>query len=236
MREIWVVAAALAAIPAAWFALVLIDRIPRAQPLWVPRPHVPFPRGLSLGDAAVYPVCVGAFVLGALRFERVGPLLMYLAFFLVLTALSVIDIELLRLPDRLVLPSSAASVVLIGAVSLVMGEPGAVGEALAAALLYFGVLLGAHLLHPAGMGFGDVKLAFLMGLYLGWPVEGAHVAVMVVWAMLIGFALGSVVGVAVLVLRGRSAPYPFGPFLVLGTVVVVLAAEELLPATAELRF
>jgi leader peptidase (prepilin peptidase)/N-methyltransferase len=87
------------------------------------------------------------------------------------------------------------------------------------------------------MGFGDVKLAFLLGLYLGWPTGGGIEAfVMVVWAMLIGFGLGSVIGIGVLAVKGRSTPYPFGPFLVVGAVTVILVAPQLVADRTTLLF
>jgi prepilin signal peptidase PulO-like enzyme (type II secretory pathway) len=74
-------------------------------------------------------------------------------------------------------------------------------------------------------------------MFLGWPVTGSlEVFVLVMWAMLLGFGLGSVIGIGVLVVRGRSTPYPFGPFLALGAAIVMLAAEGLLPSSADLRF
>ena len=89
--------------------------------------------------------------------------------------------------------------------------------------MYFGFLLVVHLAYPRGMGFGDVKLAALMGLYLGWLGSSWVVALsLVLWAMLIGFVVGSVVGIGLLIVRRRNEPMPFAPFLALGTVVVVL--------------
>jgi leader peptidase (prepilin peptidase)/N-methyltransferase len=72
------------------------------------------------------------------------------------------------------------------------------------------------LVSPAGMGMGDVKLAGLLGLllgWLGWPV--------VVAGFLLGFVVQAVLGLALIVLRraGRDTELPFGPALVLGTAV-----------------
>jgi leader peptidase (prepilin peptidase)/N-methyltransferase len=85
-----------------------------------------------------------------------------------------------------------------------------------------GLLLIAALLYPSGMGMGDVKLAALMGLYLGAAVAPA---------LLIGFLSGSIVGVAMIVREGASARkkgVPFGPFLALGGLVGLLAGNELI--------
>jgi leader peptidase (prepilin peptidase)/N-methyltransferase len=198
---------------------------------------VPFPRGLSLRDGSVYPLTAIVFVLGALRYDEAAYLVAYLALFTVLMALSVIDMETLRLPDRLVGPSVLVGAVAVGASAVAEGSLDPVAGALTGAAIYFGILLVTHLIHPAGMGFGDVKLAFLMGMALGWPTEGGVAALaLVMWAMLAGFGLGSVIGIVILVVRGRSAAYPFGPFLAMGAVGVMLLAPDLLPEGTKLAF
>jgi leader peptidase (prepilin peptidase)/N-methyltransferase len=237
MDALRVTLAVVAALPAGWLALVFADRVPGARPLFRPWPHIPFPRGLSLGEGSVYPLTGLAFLLAAWRFEEVGYLIAYLALFTSLIALSVIDMQTLRLPDRLVFPSVLVGAVAVAISAVVEGSITPVIGALTGAVIYFGVLLLAHLLHPAGMGFGDVKLAFLMGMALGWPTEGGLDAfVLVVWAMLVGFGLGSVIGIAILVVRGRSAAYPFGPFLAVGAAAVMLLAPDLLPDGGTLAF
>lgn len=235
--DLRVLLSALAAIPAGWVSLILAERIPDAQPLLRPFPRFPFPRGVGLGDGFVYLLVAALFVLGALRFDEGAYLVAYLALFTVLVALSVIDVQTLRLPDRLVFPSVGAGLVLLAVVSLVDGSADQLASGVIGGVIYFAILLLAHVIYPPGMGFGDVKMAFLMGMFLGWPVTGAlEVFVLVMWAMLLGFGLGSVIGIGVLVVRGRSTPYPFGPFLALGAVLVMLAAPSLLPSSADLRF
>ena len=134
-----------------------------------------------------------------------------------LVTVSVIDIECYRLPDRIVLPTMVASVVLVVVESLRAGEAGHIQYALAGAAIYFGFLLVVHLISPRGMGFGDVKLAAVMGLYLGWLAPDYLTTFrLVLWAMLVGFVIGSVVGIALWAIRGRNAAIPFGPFLAFG--------------------
>ena len=72
------------------------------------------------------------------------------------------------------------------------------------------------------MGFGDVKLAFLLGLALGW----LSVAEAVLGFML-GFALGAVIGVVLIAagVRTRKEPVPFGPFLAAGTLIAMFAGD-----------
>jgi len=168
------------------------------------------------------------------RFWMEPPLFIagYLLLAAMLLTVSVIDIQRYRLPDRIVLPALGASVVIVVAESLRASEPKQINYALVGALIYFGFLLVVHLISPSGMGFGDVKLAAVMGLFVGWlapSYEGA--LALVLWAMLIGFVAGSMVGIAMLVSRRRSTPIPFGPFLAFGALTVVLIGQNLVSIT-----
>jgi len=108
------------------------------------------------------------------------------------------------------------------------GDPELVRYALAGGAIYFGFLFIAHLISPRGMGFGDVKLAAVMGLFVGWlGTSLTEALVLVLWAMLIGFATGSIYGFGVLLRRRRNRPFPFGPFLAMGTVAAVLLSRGL---------
>ena len=216
-------------LPVGWFAGVLIDRVPDRLPLR------PLP-GLRL--RGIYGVVTAAMVvlfgLVGWRFWEAPPL--FIAGYLLLTAMlltvSVIDIRVYRLPDRIVLPTLAASIVIVVVESLRASQPKQISYAVAGLLIYFVVLLIVHLISPAGMGFGDVKLAAVMGLYAGWLAPSyAGAFALVLWAMLIGFVAGSVVGVAMLVSRRRSTPIPFGPFLALGAMAVVLIGQHLVSIT-----
>ena len=149
-----------------------------------------------------------------------------------LVAVSVIDLRLLRIPDRVTFPTLALSVPLVVVVSASQDAPGAVRGALVGAAAYFLLLLVPHLIYPRGMGFGDVKLALVMGLYLGWmgwspehPVGGP--LQMVLYGLMLGCALGVVFGVTSAVITRRRGEFPFGPALALGCLVVVLFAPEL---------
>ena len=222
------VVAGLLALPAGWFAGVLTDRIPDRLPLF--RPVKPL--HLQGRDLALHIGVVVLFLAAAWRFDEASwsEMLAYCALFGVLAALSAIDIELYRLPDRIVLPSLLVSIPWIAITSAVDGDPGRIGRALAGGAMYFGVLFVAHLISPRGMGFGDVKLAALMGLYVGWLGDTyADALLLVLWAMLIGFAVGSLFGVVMLVRRRRNRAFPFGPFLALGTIVAVLVSRSLIP-------
>lgn len=222
--------AALAGVPAGWFACVLVDRIPDAEPLFDPPPEVPFPlRASKARNVAIYVTTIVLFALGAAEFDRPARLVPYLFLFLVLTALSFIDLDTLRLPDRLVFPSLLASIVLLPIASGLLDVLPQLRWAAIGSLIYFGFLFVAHLVYPPGMGFGDVKLSLMMGMYLGWLATSlTETIVMLLYAMLIGFLLGSVAGVVVFIVRRKSRGYPFGPFLAVGTVAAVLLSESIL--------
>lgn len=178
----------------------------------------------------------------ALLAARIGPaahLPALLVFGATVVVVTVIDLDHYRIPDRVVFPSLALSAALLAVAAAVEGLSGALVGAAAGALCYFGFLFVFFLVSPSGMGFGDVKLALLLGLHLGWmgtltELDGELVAAGVFEAIgltLIGAFLGSllgvVVGVVAVALRGRRAHFPFGPALCLGALVAVLFSESL---------
>jgi leader peptidase (prepilin peptidase)/N-methyltransferase len=134
-----------------------------------------------------------------------------------LAAVTLTDLEHRIIPNRVLLVSAAAGL----AIALV-ADPASVPERAIAALAAGGALLITALVYPAGMGMGDVKLAALLGLYLGAAVAPA---------LLVGFLAGAAVGIAMMVREGagaRKRGIPFGPFLALGGLVGLLAGNELI--------
>jgi leader peptidase (prepilin peptidase) / N-methyltransferase len=139
-----------------------------------------------------------------------------LPFAAVLIAVSEIDLEHRIIPNKLLLPAAVWAVAAGAVVST-----GDLPEHLIAGAGAFTFLLVAALIHPKGMGMGDVKLAGVMGLYLGAPV---------VPAMLIGFLTGSIAGIAMFARYGAAARkmgVPFGPFLAVGAFVALLAGPQI---------
>lgn len=170
------------------------------------------------------------FVLLAWRFADASwlELLAYLAGFSALLLASVIDLTEYRLPDVIVVPTLLVGILVVLVVSVIDGTGGRLGDALQGAAIAFGVLLIAHLISPRGMGFGDVKFAAVLGLMVGWQASTAiDVVILVLWLFLVGFAVGTIGGIALLVVRGRNQSFPFGPFLALGALVVVCASRAL---------
>lgn len=189
----------------------------------------PSPR-LGLRSIVVTLLVAGVFVATAFRFDGSGwaEFIAYLALFAVLIVLSIIDIGEYRLPDVIVLPSIALGGVIVVVVSLLDGDPDRVRDALVGAVVAFTVLLAAHLVSPQGMGFGDVKFSLLLGMAVGWQA-GTMIEslILVLWMLLIGFGVGSVVGVVLWIVRRRNAPFPFGPVLAIGTFVTVMVSGSL---------
>jgi len=135
-------------------------------------------------------------------------------------ALTFIDLEHHRLPDAIVLPLypvTAAGLVLDG---LVTGEWPWLDLAIGVAV-WLGVIGGLWLLSGGrGMGFGDVKLAPVLGAVLGWTAVAAAVV-----GLFAAFALGAGVGIALMLARkaGRRSALPFGPFLIVGALIGLVA-------------
>lgn len=229
MSPIAPVVAGLLALPLGWLACFLAERVPDYDRHVAARPW-----GLESTRptrvVTVTGVLVVLFVATALRFERPADLAVYLLFGFVMVVLSVIDLDTLRLPDRLVLPFLAVSVPLLVAVSAGLHEPDRITAAFTGALVYFGFLFLVHLaLGPRALGFGDVKLAAVMGLYVGWvEAEPMRALALVMWAMFLGFITGALIGVVLFVTRKRSRHYPFGPFLVFGSLAAILLSLGLL--------
>ena len=140
------------------------------------------------------------------------------------TALALIDLDTKRLPDVITLPSYPVAAALLAVAALAAGEWDTYLRALLGmAALYSGYFLVA-LISPRSMGFGDVKLAGVLGLYLGWL--GWDVLAVGAFA---GFFLGGVLGIALLAAKRatRKSAIPFGPFMLLGALLAVLAGEPL---------
>ena len=142
-----------------------------------------------------------------------------LPFAAMLIAVSDIDIEHRIIPNKILLPAAVWGLA-GGALIRTHDLP----ELAISGAGAFTFLLVAALIHPKGMGMGDVKLAGVMGLFLGASI---------VPAMVIGFLTGSVVGIGMLARYGpaaRKMGVPFGPFLALGGLVALLVGPDLIEA------
>lgn len=173
-----------------------------AEPIPARYPLVELGTGLLLAGVALTATDLGSLVLG-------------LVLVLLLVPVTLIDLDHRIIPNRLML---------IGAVTapavLLATNPGALPEHLIAGLAAGGFLLAAALARPGGMGMGDVKLAGVLGLFLGGAAGPA---------LLVALLAGSVVGAVIIARRGttegRKTAIPFGPFLALGGLVGLFAGE-----------
>jgi leader peptidase (prepilin peptidase)/N-methyltransferase len=167
------------------------------------------------------------FVAAGLRFGLDWVLPAYLVFFAALVAVTFIDLEHYIIPNRVVYPTIFLSLPLLTLAAAAQDEWGNLERALIGAVLAWGFLLVVHLISPRGMGFGDVRLSFVLGLFLGW-LDLRHVFL----GLFLGFLFGSISGLALMALRrrGRKDHIPFGPFLAAGAVVAVLVGSPILSA------
>lgn len=161
------------------------------------------------------------------RFAGSWALPAYLMFSAALLAISVIDLEHYIIPNRIVYPVGFASVPLLTLAAALDDDWPALVRAGLAGLAAFAFFFALHVVSPRSMGFGDVRLSLLLGVYLGWLGWPEVLA-----GLFLGFALGAVVGVALMVTgrRNRRQHIPFGPFLAAGTMLVVLVGDPIIDA------
>jgi leader peptidase (prepilin peptidase) / N-methyltransferase len=166
-----------------------------------------------LVEALTAALCVGAVLA---HHSPVGIALSIVLILLVVPA-ALIDLEYRIIPNRI----TALGVVLALLIGLAL-DPAGEPERLIAGASSGGFLLLAVLAHPGGMGMGDVKLAGMMGLFLG-----AAVAPAILVALVSGVLLGVVVIARKGAQQGRKTAIPFGPFLALGALVSLFAGHAI---------
>ena len=169
---------------------------------------------------------VGAAVAARDDYEQLAAVPAFLVFAAVLVAVSFIDIEHFLVPNRVLLAGTyvSAPLLVIAAVVTDGGWDRLLRSALAV-VAAGGVLLVLNLISPRGMGMGDVKLAAFEGAFLGWLGWG-HVFL----GLFLGFLLGSVGGLTLILLRLRTRRdhIPFAPFLAAGALLAVVLGDALL--------
>ena len=177
-----------------------------------------------------YPVAEGAtailFATAVLHFELTFTAVAYAALFWVLVVLTVIDLEHKLLPNRVVYPSVVAGALALTISAVLDGDLDRLRMAVLGAAIFGGFLFVVAFIYPAGMGGGDVKLAVLLGLFLGYA-GGIGVTLV---GMFLSFLIGAIVGVAAMVIGGgdRKTAVPFGPFLAAGTISAIVWGRSIL--------
>ena len=177
---------------------------------------------------AVELLTAAVFVLFALRLHEQPAVLPAFAFFGALgVALAFIDLDVRRLPDRLTLPAYPISAALLALAAAIDGSWGNFWRALVGGAILYAFYFLIVFIKPGGMGFGDVKLAGVLGLYLGWLGWGTLFV-----GAFAGFLFGGLTSVALLLSGtvGRKSRIPFGPFMILGAFVAVLVGGPLASA------
>jgi leader peptidase (prepilin peptidase) / N-methyltransferase len=165
----------------------------------------------ELGLGALYAATV------LVLWDDPGEVALGLIFVTTLMAITLTDIERRIIPDKILLVAA-----LLGIAVAAATDPTGMAERAIAAVAAGGLLFLAALAYPRGMGLGDVKLAAVMGLFLGRNVAPA---------IFVALLAGSLVGVAMIARHGAAArkrAIPFGPFLALGGVVGLLAGDQLI--------
>jgi leader peptidase (prepilin peptidase)/N-methyltransferase len=142
-------------------------------------------------------------------------------------ALALIDLDCRRLPSAIVLPSYPVLAVLLAGSAWWQHDWWSLARAAIGGAALFAFYLLLVLIYPAGMGFGDVRLAGILGgvlAYLSWPA--------LVLGAFGGFMLGAIVGVVVLAAHkgDRKTALPFGPFMIAGALVAIFAAQPIIHA------
>jgi leader peptidase (prepilin peptidase)/N-methyltransferase len=181
---------------------------------------------LAVRPPAVELVTALLFVLVVLRFGASWELPAFLGFAGVAVLLGVIDLQHRLLPNRIVVPAIGLGAVLLLIAAVPGGDWSILLRAALGAVVLFAVFLVLALISPGGLGMGDVKLAGLLGLHLGWMGWGA---------LVVGAAAGFIVQalLALVLLAGRRiglrGELPFGPAMLAGAALAIGWSSALLP-------
>lgn len=172
---------------------------------------------VELGTAVLFAVMAVRF-----GFDPALPAFLYLA--AVGLALALIDIDHKRLPFAVTVPSYPVALVLLTVAAVVAGRPARLVPMLGGMLGLFAFYFLLNLISPRGMGFGDVMLSGILGIYLGYLGWGP----LLVGAFL-GFLLGAVGGLLFIGIGrgGRKSHIPFGPYMLAGALVAILVGQQL---------
>jgi len=247
----WIVVAGFLGLIFGSFATVVAYRLPRNESIVTGRSHcpscgkqiawyenIPLFSYLSLRGKcrhcgarisprypAIELACGVAFAALVWRFGMSFEVAIYAAFFWTLIVLTAIDLEHKLLPNKIVFPAFVVGWLLLVVAATIDGDLTPLLEAALGAAVFGGFLFTVAFIAPAGMGFGDVKLAFVLGTFLGYAGGLGYTLT----GMFLSFMLGGFTGIAILLRGGnRKMEVPFGPFLAGGSMLAIFTAESLL--------
>jgi leader peptidase (prepilin peptidase)/N-methyltransferase len=166
----------------------------------------------------------GLYVLMAIRFDDMRAAIpAYCILMSVLLAQTWIDLKTKRLPREITYTGIVLGAIALTIAAVVVDEPERVWMMALGAAIALATMWVIYVASRGGMGDGDVRLAPLLGMYLGWLNPG-----IVLPGLFFGFLAGAVVGVVMMALdrAGRRTAVPFGPFLALGTVVAIFVGQH----------
>lgn len=230
------------------FLTVVVDRVPRGASVVAP-PSACGACGARLGVPDLVPVLswlalrgrcrrcrasigiepvvvelstAASFVAFGLHFGATVETVAFCVLAAALVALTWIDLREQRLPREITYTGIVIGAPLLTIAALIRDEPRRIGMMALGAAIALAIMALIHVASRGGMGDGDVRLAPLLGLYLGWLNPGT-----VPVGLFYGFVLGAFVGVAVLIAKrgDRRTAVPFGPFLAAGTVLAVFTGQ-----------
>jgi leader peptidase (prepilin peptidase)/N-methyltransferase len=172
---------------------------------------------IELANAALY-------VLMAIRFDDARAAIpAYCILTSVLLAQTWIDLQTQRLPREITYTGIVLGAITLGVAAVVIDEPERIWMMALGALIALAAMWLIYVASKGGMGDGDVRLAPLLGMYLGWLNPG-----IVLPGLFFGFVAGAIVGVAMMAVdrAGRRTAVPFGPFLAVGTIVAIFVGQD----------
>lgn len=151
------------------------------------------------------------------------PAYLWFAYFSIL--LTVTDLDTKLIPNRILLPATVGGVTLLGLGTLIAGDLAGLVRGLLAGGAYFVVMMILGLIARGALGFGDVKLAFFLGMFVGYIGWGNLLV-----AGLGSFILGGLVALILVVSKraSRKDAIPFGPFMTIAALAAVIAGNAFL--------
>jgi leader peptidase (prepilin peptidase) / N-methyltransferase len=202
-----------------------------SEPISPRYPLVEAATGLLFAAVALWlaPVIGAAFVGGSLApvVASLTELLAFLYLASISVALFLIDLDTRRLPNVIVVPGYVVGAVLLGVTALLRADGGSALTAAIGAASAFAFYFLLAVVRPGGMGFGDVKLAGVLGLFLGWIGVGTLIV-----GLFSAFLLGGLLSIALVVIKkaGRRTAVTFGPLMLVGAWIGVFFGETIASA------